>query len=113
MVTVLFGSSIVPGSGDCRTTVPAGWVEFGAVLVTTWKLCSLFWASASDMPVTLGTLIFFGPVETSSVTTLFGATLVPNGGLVWVTRPALTDGEDTLTTFGVSPAFWIAATALL
>ena len=81
MVTVLPGSSCVPPAGDCFTTVPAGLVEFASVLVTTWKFCSWFWAVVSDSPTTDGILTLPGPLETFSVTTLFGATLVPNCGL--------------------------------
>jgi len=84
--------------------VPAGLAEFGSVLVVTRNCCSWLWAVASDSPVTGGILIFFGPVETSSVTVLPGATLTPNCGFVWVTTPALTDDEGTMTTFDFSPA---------
>src|ERR1700722_16951225 len=111
IVTVLFGSSSVPAAGDWLTTALAGLVEFGAVLVTTWKFCSWLWAVASDSPVTFGILIFFGPADTFSVTTLFGATLVPKGGLVLMTRPFLVVADGALTTFDVSPALATAFSA--
>ena len=86
-------------------------MEFGSVLVVTLNCCSWLWAVLSCSPTTDGILILCGPVETSSVTVLPGFTLVPNCGFVWVTRPAFTDAEDTLTTAGFSPALVTAFSA--
>src|SRR6185312_13235359 len=111
MVTWPPWASNVPAAGSCRTTLPWGAVELLSVLVITWNLLRFCCAVACDSPTTLGTLIFFGPADTRSVTTLCGATLAPNWGSVLITMPGFTDDDATLTALGVSPALVTAFSA--
>src|SRR5262245_28844959 len=112
MVTLLCGSASVPAAGDCLTTVPCGLVEWASTFGTTSNWESALSAALCCMPLTLGTLIFCGPVETYSVTFEPGAATPPPGGLVLITLFLVTVEDGWSTTFGTNPAFVIAALAV-
>src|ERR1700733_207107 len=114
MVTVLPLASFVFGAGFCRTTVPCGCVELGAVFGTTMNPSPsrVLVAVSEFSPVTSGTETNAAPVDTNRSTLLFLAPFVPNGGLVLITSPLATVLEALLTAFGSRPAattaFWAA-----
>ena len=80
--------------------MPAGSVELLSVVILpmlnpAWdSACS---ASCSDLPTTLGTCFWAGPVDTYRVTLVLGGTSVPSAGLALMTWPALTVSSACLT----------------
>src|ERR671919_1852831 len=56
------------------------------------------------MPTTSGTIVFRGPVETNSVTSLPSATEVPDCGSCLATKPASTSGSAPRTTVETGPS---------
>ncbi len=104
----------MPPAGLCRTTWPEGAVEFGADFGSTTKPAACSWLVAVLWlsPTTLGTATFAAPVETNSLTVLFFATVVPNGGLVLITSPLGTVLEGWVTTWETRCAFAMSACAV-
>src|SRR5215469_16832065 len=115
MVTSVPTLTDVPGSGDCLTTVPAGFDELLSCCSVTWKplLRNRLSADACGCPLTSGTLTIFGPLETNSFTRVPAATTFPFAGLVLITKPFCTVALGCFTTVDFSPALVISSWACL
>ncbi len=121
-LTVVPGATCDPAAGFWPITLPAGTAELVArVKLPTFRHSLLelqapstaVRADVTGEPVTAGTVIGLKPADTTILTSVPGATLIPPTGLWLITCPAGIVVLAAVVTVAARVAFWIAAMAAL
>ncbi len=92
IVTVEPFDPLAPAVGDCFHTCPR--LDFQlepsfSVMILARKpaFCNVDWAAERDMPMTVGTPLVLGPVDTTIATVIPSAAVAPPAGVCERTRP--------------------------
>ena len=96
----------VPPSGVMLSTLALSSVE---PVTLTWNplFCNRVWAALNVMPTTFGTLTCCLPTDTQMVTAVPAETVVPESGLIRVTKPASNESE-----YSFSMVIWVSPACL-